>query len=81
MPHRSFTGLVGLAALIVALLGLPSAASAANSCDVGTVDKTWVGNTDASWFTASNWSPVNAADRRARTSASRSRTRARTRYR
>jgi hypothetical protein len=57
MLQRSFTGFLGFAALIVVLLAVPSAASAANSCDVGTVDKTWVGNTSSDWFTASNWSP------------------------
>ena len=57
MLQRSFTGLLGFVALIVVLFAVPSAASAANSCDVGTVDKTWVGNTSSDWFTNSNWSP------------------------
>ena len=55
--QRSFTRLFGFIALLVALFALPSAASAANSCDVGTVDKTWVGNTSSDWFTDTNWSP------------------------
>ncbi len=55
--QRSFTCLFGFIALLVALFALPSVASAANSCDVGTVDKTWVGNTSSDWFTNTNWSP------------------------
>ncbi len=57
MLQRSSTRLIGLLVLAAAMLALPSAASAANSCDVGTVDKTWEGDISNNWFASGNWAP------------------------
>src|SRR4051812_46189963 len=61
MLKRSLIGLV----CVIGLLAVPSAASAANSCDAGIPERTWEGDVSSDWFDGANWTggvPGGASD-------------------
>ncbi len=54
---RRALAVLAVPAAATGLLLLADDSSAANPCDAGTVDKTWQGDVNTSWFTPGNWAP------------------------